>query len=83
MADAAHQSIIAGRYEELDAIIAELGGLSLDNSGGVYSKKLSEIELKQVRAIEVDPWARVTISVQYWADWKLKGDVLEVRRSIK
>lgn len=83
MADTAHERVVAGRYEELDEIIAELSDLSLDNNGGVYSKNISDEAVKQVKALLVDPYARAVISSHYWTVWELKGNMLKVRRRTK
>ncbi|OGL32552.1 hypothetical protein A3F64_01225 [Candidatus Saccharibacteria bacterium RIFCSPHIGHO2_12_FULL_42_8] len=83
MADTTHERVVAGRYEEIDEIIAELSELSLDNNGGVYSKNISDEAVKQVQALLVDPYARAIISSHYWTTWELKDNQLKVRRRIK
>lgn len=75
-----HQRVTQGRYEAIDAVIASLSEQSHDNSGGTYAHELSDEELRQLKALEIDPFAKSNLLVHHGVKWTLSRGFLKVWR---
>lgn len=75
-----HQRVTEGRYEAIDSVIASLSEQSHDNNGGMYAHELSDEELAQLKALEIDPFAKANLLVHHGVKWTLNRNSLKVWR---
>ena len=74
------ERVIDGRYEEIAEVIDKLAEASFSNNGGKYSEVVSGKVLRQAQVLNIDPYAKAIVSVQYGVRFDLNEDKITAWR---